>query len=153
MKKKQKEDLKKERDIDFLRITPEAGSVKSRNYRMVPIHPQLLELGLLKLIQGSPDGHLFFTLGVNDDPKKRADSVYTKVGDWVRKKAGVDDPLVQPNHAWRHRFKTLCREHDISEEYSDAITGHEDGRAAAKYGEYPVKELFREIQKLPKYPM
>ena len=63
-----KEDLKKESGIDFLRITPEAGSVKSRNYRKVPIHPQLLELGLLEFIQGSPEGHLFFTLGVNDDP-------------------------------------------------------------------------------------
>ena len=79
--------------------------------------------------------------------------MYTKVGAWVRKGARVDDPLVQPNHAWRHRFKSLCREYDISEEYSDAITGHEDGRAAASYGGYSVKALFREIQKLPKYPL
>lgn len=148
-----KEDFSKEHGIDFLRITPEAGSVKSRNYRIVPIHPQLLELGLLEFVESAPEGYLFFTLGVNDDPKKRADSVYTKVGAWVRKGARVDDPLVQPNHAWRHRFKSLCREYDISEEYSDAITGHEDGRAAASYGGYSVKALFREIQKLPKYPL
>jgi integrase len=31
-----------------LRITPDAGSVKAGNYRVVPVHPQLLELGLVE---------------------------------------------------------------------------------------------------------
>ena len=63
---------------------------------------------------------------------------------------GITDREVQPNHAWRHRFATIAREADIPPEYSDVLKGHEDGRAAASYGETSVAVLFREISKIPK---
>jgi len=39
-------DLRLEKGVLYLHITPEAGSVKSRNFRKVPLHPHLLEQGL-----------------------------------------------------------------------------------------------------------
>jgi hypothetical protein len=45
----------------------------------------------------------------------------------------------------------MAREVDIDPEYSDAITGHEDGRASTEYGETTMKALWREVQKLPRY--
>lgn len=65
--------------------------------------------------------------------------------------AQASGPCCRLNHAWRHRFKTIAREVGIAPEYSDAITGHEDGRAASDYGETTVKALWREVQKLPRY--
>jgi integrase len=140
--------------VPFLRITPEAGSVKTGNYRLVPIHPQLQSMGLVEMIEARPAGPLFFTMDFKRkaaDPHARAKNAGTKILVWIREGLKITDTRIQPNHAWRHRFKTVARDVDIPTEYSDAITGHEDGRAASDYGETTIKVLWREIQKLPKW--
>ncbi len=149
------EDLIEVHGVLSLRLTPEAGSVKTGSYRLVPVHPQLLEMGLPEMIRALPAGPIFYSTAPvrrkPADPVARARSVGAKVGKWVREGIGIADPRLQPNHAWRHRFKTVAREIDIAPEYSDAITGHEDGRAATDYGETTMKALWREVQKLPRY--
>ncbi|WP_229447877.1 DUF6538 domain-containing protein [Nitratireductor sp. B36] len=149
------EDLIEVHGVRCLRITPEAGSVKTGAYRIVPIHPQLSKMGLVEMIHGLPRGPIFYSTepvrGKAANPFERAQSAGAKVGKWVREVVGIDDPKVQPNHAWRHRFKTTAREAGIAPEYMDVIQGHEDGRAASDYGETTVKALWREIQKLPGY--
>lgn len=149
------EDLMEVHGVKCLRITPEAGSVKTGAYRMVPIHPQLSKMGLVEMICALPRGPIFYSIapvrGKPADPVERAQSAGAKVGKWVREVVGIDDPKLQPNHAWRHRFKTTAREAGIEPEYMDVIQGHEDGRAASDYGETTVKALWREIQKLPRY--
>lgn len=141
--------------VPYLRITPEAGSVKSGNYRIVPVHPQLQAMGLVEMIQSLPSGPIFYNLrpfrGKAADPVERAQNAGAKVSVWVREDVKITDPQLQPNHGWRHRFKTVARNADIAPEYSDAITGHEDGRAASDYGEMTIMALWREIQKLPKW--
>ncbi|MDD8023124.1 MAG: site-specific integrase [Paracoccaceae bacterium] len=149
------DDLIEDHGVLCLRITPEAGSVKTAIYRMVPVHPQLLEMGLAKMIRALPSGPIFYTTtpvrGKPVDPVERAQAVGGKVGQWVRKVVGITDTKLQPNHAWRHRFKTIARDVGIAPEYSDASTGHDDGRAATEYGETTGKALWREVQKLPRY--
>ena len=55
-----------------------------------------------------------------------------------------------PNHGWRHRFKTLCREHNVGNEYHNALSGHAYCAVGDHvYGEYPITALHREICKLP----
>lgn len=54
-----------------------------------------------------------------------------------------------------HRYaranrETLAPGHGIDNEYSDAITGHEDDGPATSYGAKPMKALFREILELPR---
>lgn len=58
--------------VPFLRISPDAGSVKSGNYRMVPLHPQLQEMGLVDLIQGLPEGPVFYSM---ERKRKEADAL------------------------------------------------------------------------------
>lgn len=148
-----REDFTEEYGIPFIRITPEAGSVKTGRYRVIPIHPHLIELGILDMVKSRPHGPLFYrpNSGARKSGHTQAASVRGKVSDWVREVAGITDPRVQPNHAWRHRFKTVARDVDISQRYMDAIQGHEDGSASADYGENTLKALYREILKLPKY--
>lgn len=135
--------------VPCLRITPEAGTVKTGRFRVVPVHPQLQEMGLVQMIKELPKGPVFLTPG--GDPAAKARGASGKVGEWVREVAGIDDPRVQPNHAWRHRFKTVARDVDIAPEYMDAIQGHEDGRASTDYGETTIRTMWREIKKLPRY--
>ncbi|MFN3723580.1 MAG: DUF6538 domain-containing protein [Paracoccaceae bacterium] len=149
------EDLIEENGVLCLRITPDAGSVKTRTYRIVPIHPQLLDMGLPEMIRALPSGPVFYSLkptrGKPADPVERAQAAGSKVGEWVRTVVGITDARVQPNHGWRHRFKTVARDAGVAPEYSDALTGHQDGRAASDYGETTVKALWREVQKLAWY--
>lgn len=148
-----REDLVTEAGIPCIRITPDAGSVKTDKFRVVPLHPQLVALGLVDFIREQKEGPLFFALRAGAKPQTMAQNVGKKVVKWVREVVGITDSRVQPNHAWRHRFKTLARDMDVDPEYRDAIQGHEDGRAASDYGETTVKALCREICKLPDYDM
>jgi integrase len=148
-------DLIEEGGILCLRITPEAGSVKTGNYRIVPLHPQLLDIGLPEMIRSLPPGPIFYHLkpfrGVAADPVERAQNAGAKVGEWVRKVVKITDTELQPNHAWRHRFKTVAREVGMDGEIRDAIQGHEDGRAASDYGEVTIKAMWNALQALPRY--
>lgn len=144
-----KEDLYWEGNIPCVRITPEAGSVKSGHFRVVPLHPQLVSEGLVDFINGQASGPLFHGNGTKSSSRRTAEYIGQRVGQWVREIVGITDRRLQPNHAWRHRFKTLARDHDMDPEYRDAIQGHEDGRASTDYGETTVKAMYREIKRLP----
>jgi integrase len=143
-------DLKIDKGVYYFYITPEAGRVKTGNFRQVPLHPQLLEQGLVDVFEKRAGMYVFADIPETKEIGARAAGVYGKVAEWIRSEVGITDPEVQPNHAWRHRFATVAREADIAPEYSDVLKGHEDGRAAASYGETPVSVLYRELCKIPK---
>lgn len=137
--------------VACIRITPEAGWVKTGQFRDVPLHPHLVEMGLLDFVAGRPEGHLFVTAGKTlEETHRRCQSVSGKVSQWVRKVAGVTDERVQPTHGWRHRFKVVAGKAGMPPEYADMIQGHSRGDAAAVYRGQDAETLFREIQKLPK---
>jgi integrase len=146
-----KQDVEVQEGIPCIRITPEAGSTKTGDQRLVPLHPHLLDMGFLDFVQSRAEGYLFFTLKPGDDPVTRAGTLGKKVGGWVRQVAGIADDRLQPNHAWRHRLKTELRRLSIEREVMDAIQGHRDGSASEGYGEQPVKPLYEAIEKLPRY--
>ena len=146
------------RKVDFmdvggmacLEITPEAGTVKTKEFRRVPLHPQLIEMGLMEFVKDAPDGPLFFRSSGRGDSNQAA-GVRGKIGDWVRDVAGIVDRQVQPNHAWRHRFKTLARELEIQTDTSDCITGHVSKMSANGYGVFTMKTMLTAITKMPWY--
>lgn len=146
-----KEDLKHHYGVLCLQITPTAGSTKTGRFRMNPIHPHLAENGLVEFINSRPDGPLFFVpKDENDDPAVRAKRVGMKVAEWVREKAGVTDPAVAPNHAWRHRFITLARDAGFPLDIRRAFTGHKDGSGDADYGRMKMETLQRWIDQFPR---
>lgn len=148
-----KEDFHREYGFDYIVITPEAGSVKNGQYRKAPLHPHLIEMGLLDFVKNHRGGPLFYVPNTRSKANghKTSDNARAKVGDWVRDVVRVTDTRIQPNHAWRHRFKTVARDVDMPQRYMDAIQGHDDGSASSDYGENTMKALYREIQKLPRY--
>ena len=64
---------------------------------------------------------------------------------------GIKDPLVAPNHGWRHRFKTVARKVRMNPETRDAIQGHVPRTEGEDYGEHPPEVMLEEIVKLPRY--
>ncbi|MDH4439167.1 MAG: tyrosine-type recombinase/integrase [Rhizobium sp.] len=147
-----KGDVTTEHGIPCIRITPEGGSVKNREYRIVPLHPHLIQQGFLEMVKAQPPGPLFYLENsrTKSNGHKTSASMRGTVGKWVKQSAKID-PRTQPNHGWRHRVKTIARDVDIPREYIDRIQGHKDGTASTGYGEATMKALYREICKLPRY--
>lgn len=148
-----KEDFAEEHGIPLMKITPEAGSVKTGEYRKVPIHPHLVEMGFLDFVKTARRGPLFYSPSSarkNADVRALTGQAAQSVGRWIKTVEGVEHDALQPNHAWRHRFKTVGRDVDISQQYLDKLQGHSTGSASAEYGETTIRALRREIEKIPK---
>ena len=143
-----KEDLRKEGGQWIMRITPDAGSVKTGEYRDVPLHRQIIDQGFEHFLEHSKDGPLFHG---GTDPAKfaiKAVRISSQLAEWLRGSGLVPDG-VQPNHAWRHRFKTQCRELGISDRVADAIQGHAGRTAADHYGDVTIKTKADAIARFP----
>lgn len=146
------QDVVKRDGIWTIRITPEAGSTKSHTARIVALHPDLVA-------QGFPDvasrmsGPLFFNPALHrggNDGNPQSKKVGEYLARWVRE-IGVDDVRVQPNHGWRHRFKSQARLFDLDPEVRDVIQGHVPRNEAGDYGDtFPAVSL-RELARLPPY--
>ncbi len=144
-----KEDVRKEGDAYVLRITPDAGSVKTGQYRDVPLHQQIISEGFLTFVEASKAGPLFH----NNTPEEAltgARSIAGRVSDWLRDSEIIPEG-VQPNHAWRHRFKTVGREVGISDRVIDAIQGHAARTAGDDYGDVTVVAKKNAIDRFPVY--
>lgn len=95
-----KQDFEHHDGLPCIRITPEAGAVKNGEFRIVPLHRQLIERGLLEFVRASQGDYLFIKgdedLAVVRDRAGRAGSMVSK---WVREVVGLTDENIQPNHA------------------------------------------------------
>ncbi|MDQ0448136.1 tyrosine-type recombinase/integrase [Methylobacterium aerolatum] len=142
-----KQDLRREGAHWVIRITPEAGTVKTNEARDVVLHPHLVEQGFPEFVLAAPPGHLFLRLGVLGDVAGPRQGVKNRLAEFAR--AIVPDPNVAPNHGWRHRFKTVGIEAGIGERVLDAIQGHAPRTTGGSYGEVTVKAVAAGIERLP----
>ena len=143
-----KSDFWDDGDVHVLRITPEAGSVKTGQFRDVPLHPQVLALGFLDFVKAAPDGPLFYRNDAGKVSKAKAQAVSGRVSEWLQVK-GVIPAGMQPNHGWRHAFKTIGRELEIDARIIDAIQGHAGRTAGDDYGDVTIKAKKKAIEKFP----
>jgi integrase len=141
-----------------IRITPEAGTVKNRKPRTVPLHEHLIDEGFLDFVKASGRGPLFYN-EAKDKPaegnlinskKPRSEIARTRLAEWVRK-TGVTDPEVKPNHAWRETFKQIGHRYEISERILDAIAGHAPISVGRGYGLPTLADMAAALKKFPRY--
>ena len=147
-----KEDLRKECGQWVMRITPDAGSVKTGEYRDVPLHRQLIDEGFERFLEAAENGPLFHG---GKEPVRyatKAVRISSQLAEWLRRD-GLVPAGVQPNHAWRHRLKTQCREIGVSDRVADAIQGHAGRTAADDYGDVTLKTKADAIAKIPIYEL
>ena len=140
-------------DVLIMRITPDAGTVKGNRARDVVLHPHLAEQGLAEFVCSSGEGPLFYD-SVRPRKGSEQNQPFRKVGEriarWVRE-LGVDDPNVDPNHGWRHRFKTTARNVRMDHEVREGMAGHATKTVGEGYGGLPKEFLWAEVRKLPRY--
>lgn len=137
--------------------TEAAGTLKTvSSEREFPIHSAVLAEGLADYLASLPsDGRLFPELYAKAKAKGADEKVTqrarTRVRAMTKRIPGftfTDDVAI--NHSWRHRFKTLCREHRINQAVSLAIMGHEEEGTSGSYGDRPsLKVQSEELERIP----
>jgi len=147
-----KEDFRKEGAHWIMRITPYAGTVKAGGWRDVPLHRQIIALGFIDFLNMRKDGPLFHGGDNPAEYKKAAASVSDEVAKWLRR-SNITPEGVQPNHAWRHRLKTVGRELGLSDRVIDAIQGHAGRTAGDGYGDVTIAAKIRAIDMLPDFDL
>lgn len=147
-------DILQDTGVWMFRITPEAGSVKNRKLRLVPVHSHLIEQGVLAFAKANDLTPLFYDPGAArklDTVQKQPQQMGSKLAKWVRE-LGVTE-VAMPNHGWRHRFKTVARSVGIPADVSDAIQGHVARTEGENYGGQPLAILQAAIELVPRYEM
>lgn len=147
-----KGDVRMEGDIPVIRITPDAGTVKTRKYRDVPLHKQIVDKGFLEFVKASAPGPLFYPPMKGQRTVAAARTVSGRISNWLQKEKLVPEGL-QPNHGWRHAFRTTGQEVEIGDRILDAITGHSGRTAGDEYGDVTVIAKKKAIDKLPDFPV
>ena len=143
-----REDVVQIDGIWCLKFDPVAGRLKNTSSeRIVPLHPALIQSGILEFVMSVRSGPLFLELPPDKFGSRGGNGIKV-LGNWVRS-LGLQDPRLAPNHSWRHRMRTSARRYGMAIDIVNAITGHARKTVADRYGEYPVEALYRELQKIP----
>lgn len=134
----------------FIRIDDDKPdkSVKTEGSRRdVPLHDDLLKLGILELVNGKDQESRLFPqlIKVSDGFA----GIVSKAWRPLVIRWGVYRKGRHPLHGFRHTFKTTARQVGIPKEVSDWITGHASTNEGDRYGVNPLSRMAEEIQKLP----
>ena len=137
-----------------VRITPEAGTVKANIARVVPLHPHLIEQGFVAVAAAAEAAPIFYDPSLARKPgaaNRHAKKVGERLAQWVRDDVGITDPNIQPNHGWRHTFKSMAIDAGMPERVADAIQGHAPRSVGQTYGSVSLKTLAAAVASLPRY--
>ncbi|CAA2159872.1 Tyrosine recombinase XerC [Methylobacterium brachiatum] len=148
-----RQDLRREKvegypaGVWVLRITPEAGAVKTKQAREVPLHQQLVELGFPAFVKSVGEERLFLVPDAEGGIAGPLQAVKNRLGEFGREY--VSDRGVSPNHGWRHRFRTVGTEVGIPGNVIDALCGWSAKSVGERYGSVSLKARADAIARLP----
>lgn len=144
-------DLIESDGVFCFRVTSDAGTLKSASAeRLVPVHPQLLALGLPQLVQASatsPDNRLWPALTLN-----RLGRYSNGIGKWFgryKRQRGFADSRYC-FHSLRHTFINRMKQGEVPEPVIRQLVGHKEASITlGRYGkDYEVKTLHRYLSEL-----
>lgn len=128
--------------------------VGAKNRREVPVHAELVRLGLvewrLKREAGAGLDAPLFPLFEPNRAKKRSGAWSKWFSRYLRHDCGIADTR-KVFHSFRHTFKDACRNSDVPEEHHDQLTSHASrGRNAGRgYGVgLSLQTLDRSLQRI-----
>ena len=133
-----------------LLITPEAGTVKNRKARVVPLHEHLIEQGFLDFVANHGDGPLFYTRARKQDrPTRRRASALLRgcavLGFRTRSCSRTTHGGTLSNKLpTTQEFPNACR---------TTITGHAQTNVGASTAPPTLQQMAEALKKFPRYEM
>lgn len=118
-----------------IRAAEDGGSLKTtESSRDVPLHPALVEAGFLDFVRATKGGPLFYRrkAGRSTSATHPSRILGSMLGKWIRSK-GFTDTTQDPNHAFRHYWKTQAHRHGVDVPTSDYLAGHKSPGMGAHY--------------------
>lgn len=115
--------------------------------RLIPVPQQLLDEGFPRFAHRH-HGRIFAAF--KDTEKKRAAQRVSRWFTEYRRHLGIEPSASKmlDFHSFRHTFKTRARQ-QMPEEWSDAITGHSNGKLIGRsYGKYELQTMKEQIDKI-----
>jgi hypothetical protein len=118
------------------------------SFRAVPLAKAILDAGFLDYVATlDPEGPLFPTIKAAKSDGRRGSNASKRICRWIQKNLKLTDPLLEPDHSWRHRFKTVFPD-DAPDWQRKAIMGHSEPGAAGVYGEVGLRKAQSLINRL-----
>jgi integrase len=113
--------------------------------RLVPVHPKLIERGLINLLQGtegSPDSLIWPQEGGNERGRLSENASRWFNRTWLRSHCGITDPKLVL-YSIRHSVATRLKHRGVDECMIAQLLGHEHPEITnGRYGkDYPIKQL------------
>ena len=150
--KLRKADVRKEGDLWVFDVNEEGEGRRLKNEasrRLVPVHPRLIELGIVEVLEGKPAGFLWpeRLRTANSGRKGDVDTLSRLLAHRLRKFAGVADPKKTAAHSFRHTMAKRLSDAAVPEYQIADILGHEnDSMSTGRYGDRTdVRTLARVI--------
>ncbi|MGV1917096.1 hypothetical protein [Rhizobium sp. 22-785-1] len=138
-----REDFFQVGDDWFFELTTKGGkSLKNRNsIRKVPVHPALIDEGLIDFVKSCPAGKRIFP------PRSQPN-----ISEWLRGEVGIKRAELAPNHGWRHLFEDRCVTGGVLDKARLYITGRTTGASDEGYGRSQalLPGLAKEMAKVPR---
>jgi len=131
----------------------EGQGIKNRSsHRRVPVHPELVRMGLISFVKGAKGSRVFSELKADKYGREAATFGKWFTATFLRKTCGINSPR-KTFHSFRHLFKDVMRDAGVHEQVSDALTGHTTGSESRKYGDdfYPLRPLVEAVAKFEMY--
>lgn len=142
-----KEDVRTERGVlvfDFNEESDQKNLKTSASNRRVPIHPRLLEMGLLEFVEGCAEGFLFpERVRFTENPGRgNMDLLSKQLNRWLRA-AGITDHR-KAVQSFRGTMVTRLKDAGVAEHHIAELVGHEnDNITTGRYGKDSSMETLR----------
>ncbi len=139
--KLRKADVRREGDLWVFDVNEEGEGRRLKNEasrRLVPVHPRLIELGILELVKGKPEGFLWpeRLRTANSGRKGDVDTLSQLLAYRLRKLAGITDEKKTAAHSFRHTVAQRLQNAGVPEYQIADILGHEnESMTTGRYGD------------------
>src|SRR6516165_10871673 len=136
-------DIKETNGIWYFQFCPDGNGKTKAATRVVPLHHELIDAGLLRYRDALPKESMLFPglKGKSSKPGKLGPKLGDAFGRW-RKRLGIVRPGVN-FHSFRHAVGDRLRKAGVAEDDRAAVLGHEDQRITSRVYGHDGPGLYR----------
>ena len=131
--------------------SPDGATLKNAgSERFVPLHPEIIRAGFVDFARAKGHAPLFYAKPARrgSEAKHPSKGTTNHLASWIRAQ-GFENDRIAPAHGLRHWFKSAASRAGIPDSIADALQGHSDDRAAARYRHISVVQMAEAVAKLP----